>query len=497
MTPPHVLVVLAADTVPPALRGALERVGCSASFRSLSAATRLRTDFSADALVVVLPDAAAASMPLGALLGRLGELPRPTLLVCPGGCTRELASITSLPLISDTGRDERELAVRLETLLELRRPLAALRRDAWTQRRRGDSAARRYAGQLRLASQVQRGFLPQRLPRFDRVSFECLFRPVDYVSGDIYDVNRLDEEHVGIALADASGHGIPAALLTVYIKRALRGKEIGHGTYRVLSPDEVLAALNEDILDARLTECPFVAAVYAVLNIRTLEVRLARAGAPYPLHRTRAGELRVLKVPGGVVGVLPRPRFDVQRIQLAPGDSLLLHTDGLERIITAAPAPTCDLEPLRQTAQRVAGLNLAAVRAMAPATPGRPQEAAVAVAVPVGLTAGANPESPSPAEDDRAAGDASHAVSGRGHPPHTSDNDASDRPDLPPAPTPRVTGEAPVPLVGVPAQSPWHETLRVHGPQVALEQLAGRQRALRRMGFPLDDLTVLAVQVAP
>lgn len=492
MAPPHVLVILAAETVPPALRGALGRVGCSASFRPLSAAARPRTGFSADALVVVLPDA-AASPPLGDLLGRLGDQPRPTLVVCPGGCTRELASITSLPLVFDAGRDERELAVRLETLLELRRPLAALRRDAWTQRRQGDRAARRYAGQLRLASQVQRGFLPQRLPRFGGVSFECLFRPVDYVSGDIYDVNRLDEEHVGIALADASGHGIPAALLTVYIKRALRGKEIGHGTYRVLSPDEVLAALNEDLLEARLTDCPFVAAVYAVLNIRTFEVRLARAGAPYPLHRTHTGELRVLKVPGGVVGVLPQPRFDVQRVQLARGDSLLLHTDGLERIVAAAPAPTYDLEPLRQTAERVAGLNLAAVRAMAPATARRPQEAAVAAAVPVGLATGDDPESPAPAEDDRAAGNASHRAAAAGG----SDNGPLDGPPPFPASTRGVNGEAPFPVAGGPAQSPWHETLRVHGPQVALEQLAGRQRALRRMGFPLDDLTVLAIQVAP
>lgn len=494
MTPPHVLVILAAETVPAALRGALERVGCSASFRPLSAATRARTDFSADALVVVLPDAAAASTPLGDVLGRLGEQPRPTLVVCPGGVPREALSFSALPLIFDTGRDEWELAVRLETLLQLRGPLASLRHDAWMRRRQGESAARRYAGQLRLASQVQRGFLPPRLPRFGRVSFECLFRPVDYVSGDIYDVNRLDEEHVGIALADASGHGIPAALLTVYIKRALRGKEIGHGTYRVLSPDEVLAALNEDLLEARLSECPFVAAVYAVLNIRTLEVCLARAGAPYPLHRTHTGELRVLKVPGGVVGVLPQPRFDVQRILLAPGDSLLLHTDGLERIITAVPAPAHDLEPLRQTAERVAGLNLAAVRAMAPATAApRPREAAVAVAVPVAVTADGGPTAPVPGEESCTAGSASR----RAPTAVPSDNDALDGSPSSSALTRGAAGKAPDPLVGRSAQSPWHETLRVHGPQVALEQLAGRQRALRRMGFPLDDLTVLAVQVAP
>ena len=83
-----------------------------------------------------------------------------------------------------------------------------------------------------------------------------------------------------MAVADATGHGIPAALLTVYIKRALRGKEIENGSYRILSPDEVLSRLNDDILDARLSECQFVAAVYAVLNTTTLELTVARGGAP-------------------------------------------------------------------------------------------------------------------------------------------------------------------------------------------------------------------------
>ena len=73
--------------------------------------------------------------------------------------------------------------------------------------------------ELRLAAKLQQDFLPKQLPQVGPIHFHSLFRPAGYVSGDLYDVMRLDEKRVGFFPVDAVGHGMPAALLTMFIKR--------------------------------------------------------------------------------------------------------------------------------------------------------------------------------------------------------------------------------------------------------------------------------------
>ena len=80
--------------------------------------------------------------------------------------------------------------------------------------------------QLRMAGLVQRDFLPSQLPDSDRLRWATTFLPAEWVSGDIYDVMRIDEQHIGFYIADVVGHGMPAALLTMFIKQALQTKRI-------------------------------------------------------------------------------------------------------------------------------------------------------------------------------------------------------------------------------------------------------------------------------
>ncbi|HPM23257.1 MAG TPA: SpoIIE family protein phosphatase [Phycisphaerae bacterium] len=455
MAQPHIQVILAADSVPESLRAALQRTSATASFWALSEALRGDPTLMADAVVIVLPqDATALAGPLRVLLDRLAERPRATLLLTPSNpALPPLDHPPTLPVTFGSGLDEHDLTACLTTMLAMRNSLDSLHRGLLANRRSGESVALRYMSQLRLASQVQREFLPETLPRFGPLSFDVVFRPVDYVSGDIYDVRRLDENHVGIALADASGHGIPAALLTVYIKRALRGKEVDNGSYRLLAPDEVLSALNEDILEAGLSECPFVAAIYAVLNIRTLEMALARGGAPYPLYRTADGAVHLIESPGGVVGVLPHARFEVRTVQLQPGECVLFCTDGLERVV----APQHTVRNVPAGLQRAAD-QMAASRSLAADADG-------ADGGGVALATLAEPDVGTPTDEAAAAR-------------HT------------------LTRAADTPCErNLVLDSPWCDVLRDQGPSAALEQVAGRQRALRRMGYPLDDLTVLAIRV--
>ncbi len=99
---------------------------------------------------------------------------------------------------------------------------------------------------------------------------------------------RIDEDHVGFYIADAVGHGMPAALLTIFIKRTLQTKETTKNGYRIIPPDEALAHLNNELVKQQLSLCQFVTMVYAILNTKTLELQWARAGTPpYAPHSGR------------------------------------------------------------------------------------------------------------------------------------------------------------------------------------------------------------------
>jgi sigma-B regulation protein RsbU (phosphoserine phosphatase) len=183
--------------------------------------------------------------------------------------------------------------------------------------------------ELRLAARLQQEFLPRQLPQVGPVHFHTLFRPAGYVSGDLYDVMRLDEKRVGIFLVDAVGHGMPAALLTMFIKRALVCKEITPTGYRLLEPSETMRRLNEALIEQDLSQCTFCTAIYGVLNIETLQLDLASGGHPAPLL-VRTGELQDVAVEGSLLGIFPDQIFNQSHVQLQSGDRLLVFSDGIE-----------------------------------------------------------------------------------------------------------------------------------------------------------------------
>lgn len=184
--------------------------------------------------------------------------------------------------------------------------------------------------ELRLAARTQRQFLPQELPQLPGVNCDILFRPAGYVSGDIYDVQRLDENHLGFYIADAVGHGVPAALLTMFIKQSLQTREVRGNDYRITPPDEVLDRLNRDLLNRRGTTTQFVTACYGTLNCASGELQLARAGHPPPILLRGGGEVQLLEPEGPLLGVFEDEPFECSVLQVEPGDRLLIYSDGFE-----------------------------------------------------------------------------------------------------------------------------------------------------------------------
>ncbi len=184
--------------------------------------------------------------------------------------------------------------------------------------------------EMRLAARLQKDFLPKSLPALPGIRFSAIYRPATFVSGDIYDVMRLDEEHVGFYVADAVGHGMPAALLTMFIKRAMVTKIIEGNAYHIVEPGAALARLNDDLAGQQLSNFQFATCCYGILNVKTLRLRVACAGHPAPMRIHRNAESGELSVNGSLLGVFEKQQYETRVFQLHAGEKLLVYSDGVE-----------------------------------------------------------------------------------------------------------------------------------------------------------------------
>ena len=172
-------------------------------------------------------------------------------------------------LVKPLDEDDRVIAAALCGLLHRQPEVRHLRHEVALARRcHGglESRISRIQDELQLAAMVQRELLPASLPKVMGLDFGVLWRPAHYVSGDIYDVARLDDDHVGVFIADAVGHGVPAALMTMVICRSLVPKLVSGSSYRLLEPAEVLDRLNHDMIRRQGRSTRFATAAYALID---------------------------------------------------------------------------------------------------------------------------------------------------------------------------------------------------------------------------------------
>ena len=185
--------------------------------------------------------------------------------------------------------------------------------------------------ELQLAASVQREFLPRILPTLGGIASAALWRPAAYVSGDLYNVMRLDEHHLGLFVTDAVGHGVPAALLTLVISRSLPTKEINGNSYRILSPSEALTQVNADMMTRVGRTTRFATAIYAIIDTRNRQLTVASAGHLPMMRISRGGTCEAILTVGGLLGVFEDETFTEKVITLSAGDKLLFYTDGFEQ----------------------------------------------------------------------------------------------------------------------------------------------------------------------
>ena len=227
-------------------------------------------------------------------------------------------------------------------LAQLQRELDRMRDELELLRRR-DVALQFYMHrldeELKLAARVQQDFLPKSMPRIGPLRFHTLFRPAAHVSGDLYDVMRLDESHVGFYMADAVGHGMPAALLTMFLKQALVTKVIDNTGYRLLAPSVTMQKLNDALVAQNLSTATFATALYGNINYRTRRLTFARGGHPDPIMLSRDGELKILEAEGALLGIFPDDVYQQTAVELEPGDRVFIYSDGVEMAFSNSDSP--------------------------------------------------------------------------------------------------------------------------------------------------------------
>lgn len=189
--------------------------------------------------------------------------------------------------------------------------------------------------ELTLAQEFQRMLLPHSLPQVEGYEFSAANEAALVVGGDFYDFFYLDQEHLGVVIGDVSGKGVPGALIMAMVRSILRAE-----AREMFSPKEVLRRVNEGVR-ADTKENVFATITYGILNLSNHRFRFARAGHEPTLvrHGDEEREIEEIQPEGVALGLMPADIFDnieEVEIQLRPGDTVLLYTDGAIEAMNAA-----------------------------------------------------------------------------------------------------------------------------------------------------------------
>ena len=178
---------------------------------------------------------------------------------------------------------------------------------------------------LLLAEQIQKSFLPRQLPSVEGMEFITDYRPAYSVGGDFYDLFWLDHERIGVFIGDVSGKGVSAALLMARISSDLRVAALAES-----SPARAISRVNQAVLERKQHDI-FVTGIYLVLDVKTRQLTLANAGhlPPFVRRKTRGELVRVEGGSGTAIGIFDEAIYEQTTLQLEPGDTLVLCTDGI------------------------------------------------------------------------------------------------------------------------------------------------------------------------
>jgi sigma-B regulation protein RsbU (phosphoserine phosphatase) len=240
-------------------------------------------------------------------------------------------------LVKPTGRDELRVKVRAgERVLSLQQGLADKNNELARINRQLLSSYKHIEDDLKAAAWMQQRLLPT--PALEANGLRChsRFEPSGYVAGDIFNFFPMDEREVGFYLLDVSGHGVPAAMLSVTLSMILtpdasRGsplKSLNRATQlsEILSPGEAIRELNRRF---QSKDDRYFTMIYGLFDTRSSMLRVAQAGHPGPILFGRDSHPKILGTGGMPVGLWNEINFDCFEVRFKAGDRLLLYSDGV------------------------------------------------------------------------------------------------------------------------------------------------------------------------
>jgi serine phosphatase RsbU (regulator of sigma subunit)/ketosteroid isomerase-like protein len=178
--------------------------------------------------------------------------------------------------------------------------------------------------ELRVAQTIQQASLPEQVPQLEGWQITPFYRPAREVGGDFYDFLELEDGRLGLVVGDATGKGVPAALVMASARSMLRAIAQALGS---TSPGDVLGRVN----DALFIDIPanmFVTCFYAILDPKRASLSYANAGHDLP-YLWRGGEAVELRARGMPLGLMPGMSYEEKEIELDSGEGVLFYTDGL------------------------------------------------------------------------------------------------------------------------------------------------------------------------
>ena len=185
--------------------------------------------------------------------------------------------------------------------------------------------------ELDVARGMQQSILPTQFPSSRHYAVHGKMQAAREVGGDFFDVLSLSDGRLGLAVADVSGKGVPAALFMMSSRTLLKGSAIGVGP-----PGDVLREVNELLLEDN-KEGMFVTVLYAIYDPATRELSYANGGHNSPLIVHADGSSTLLPLTGGIaLGIVPDLGYKQETVTLSPGDTVLFYTDGVTEAMNGA-----------------------------------------------------------------------------------------------------------------------------------------------------------------
>jgi len=240
-------------------------------------------------------------------------------------------------LVKPIGNEELCVRIRAgERVLRLQQKLADKNHDLAGMNQRLHCAHKLIEDDLKAAAWMQERLLPAPTLQAHGVRCEWRLQPSGYVAGDIFNFFVMDEKQVGFYLLDVSGHGVPAAMLSVALGMMLtpdathggplKSYNRDTGLFEVLLPDDAIRELNRRF---QLKDDRYFTMIYGLFDTHSSILRMAQAGHPSPILIRKDGRLQILGSGGMPIGVWPDIEFDCFDVSIKHGDRLLLYSDGV------------------------------------------------------------------------------------------------------------------------------------------------------------------------